>query len=353
MTLSLLVLPLSAETDLVWTDASGLTIHGRAWDDTASPFDRFPARAEESVRPPVWTLSRDSAGLYVDFITDSPRVDVRWSLTRERIAMHHMPATGVSGLDLYVWDARELRWRWLANGAPTAYPENEATLVNHLPVQERQYRLYLPLYNGITSLSIGTVGGLRDAGPDPRKPVVIYGTSITQGACASRPGMAYPALLGRQLGRLVINLGFSGNARGEPEVAELLAELDPEVFVLNPLPNMSGPSVTPLLQEFIAILRREHPRTPIVLVESIVYTNAHLVATREARHSDSSRQLREFWETLVDAGDRNLHLVSAGQLLGDDGEDTVDGTHPTDLGFNRMAEGLFPIIRRLLDRPGQ
>ena len=347
------LLSLRAETKATWTDAAELTLHGRGWVDSLSPYDRFPGRAGEIVRPPVWALSRDAAGLYVDFITDSPRVAARWSLTRERIGMAHMPATGVSGLDLYVWDARELRWRWLANGRPTAYPENEVTLVNNLPVKERQYRLYLPLYNGIASLAIGTDGGVRDAGPDPRKPVVIYGTSITQGASASRPGMAYPALLGRQLGRNVINLGFSGNARGEPEVAELLAELDPAVFVLDPLPNMSGPTVTPLLDEFITILRRKHPRTPIVLVESIVYANAHLVSSRESRHTDSSRQLREVWEARVEAGDRNLFLVAADQLLGADGEDTVDGTHPTDLGFHRMAEGLFPVIRRLLDRAGE
>jgi hypothetical protein len=188
--------PLSAqvaeEDGIVWTDASSLTIDGRGWDDVASPFDRLPARAERVVRPEVWALSRDSTGLYVEFQTDSPLLRARWSVTRERIGMPHMPATGVSGLDLYVWDERENRWRWLANGRPTAFPANTVTLVNNLPPAERRYRLYLPLYNGVTSLEIGARGPLRNKGPDGRKPVVIYGTSITQGASARALGWLIP-----------------------------------------------------------------------------------------------------------------------------------------------------------------
>ncbi len=336
------------EADWTWTDATELMVRGQAWKDTASPFDRFPSRAEEVVRPAVWYLSRDAAGLYVEFITDASAVAARWTLRRDRLALPHMPATGVSGLDLYVRDHDENRWRWLANGRPAELPSNEVTLVNNLPGEERHYRLYLPLYNGITSLEIGTLGDLRDSLEDPRKPVVIYGTSITQGASASRPGMAYPAILGRQLNRPVINLGFSGNGRAEPEVAELLAELDPAVYVLDTLPNLSGSQVTERMEAFIAILRREHPEVPIVLVENIVYTNAFLVSNRAERHTDSSRQLRALWEKLRNEGDRNLYLIPAGELLGDDGEDTVDGTHPTDLGFNRMAEGMRPVLQVIL-----
>lgn len=339
----------ATETDetLVWTDATTLTIRGQGWDDVQAPFDRFPERARELVRPEVWSLSRDSAGLYVEFFADTARLAVRWGLTRDRLSLPHMPSTGASGLDLYVWDDGEARWRWLANGRPQAFPANERVLVQDIPAAERRYRLYLPLYNGVTAVEIGAETALRDAPADEDKPLVFYGTSITQGACAARPGMAYPALLGRQLNRPAINLGFSGNGRLEPEVAGVVAELDPAVFIIDPLPNVSGPSVTPLLEEFLAILRQTHPETPVVLVENIVYTDAYLVTAREARHADSSRQMRALWQKLS-ADDENLYLVKADQLLGHDGEDTVDGTHPTDLGFYRIAQGLLPTLREIL-----
>jgi len=343
--------PAAGADELTWTDAASLTIHGRGWDDVASPFHRLPARAEGIVRPEVWALSKDAAGLYVEFAAETTEIAVRWDLMRERLFMHHMPSSGVSGLDLYVWDDRESRWRWLANGRPGKQAGNEQVLVREIPLAERRYRLYLPLYNGVDSLRIGARGELRDSARDERNAVLIYGTSIVQGASASRPGMAYPALLGRHLDRTVINLGFSGNGRAEPEVAELLTELDPALFVLDPLPNLSGPTVTPLVEKFIGILRSSHPTTPIVLVESIVYTNAHLVPSREERHSDSSRQMRDLWERLS-LEDPNLHLLPAERLFGGDEEDTVDGTHPNDLGFFRMAEGMLPFIAQLLrDEP--
>jgi hypothetical protein len=346
--LLLVTMEARAEEDaLTWTNGEALTVQGRGWVERNSPFARLPAKSEELVRSEVWGLSRDSAGLHVDFVAETSRVAVRWDLTRERLQMPHMPASGASGLDLYVWDDEGARWRWLANGRPGAVVGNERVLVRNLPVAERRYRLYLPLYNGIATLEIGTEGAARAAKVNGEKPIVIYGTSIVQGASAMRPGMAYPAQLGRRLGRPVLNLGFSGNGRGEPEVAALLAELDPAIFVLDPLPNMSGPKITPLVEEFIAILRQSHPETPIVLVESIVYANAYLVPAREERHSDSSRQMRELWERLSQ-NDPHLHLVRADRLLGEDGEDTVDGTHPTDLGFYRIAEGLYPILAELL-----
>ncbi len=331
---------------LVWIDAAELTIRGRGWDDVATPYDRYPERARELVRPPVWTLSLDSAGLYVEFSAETAELWVRWELRDQGISMPHMPATGVSGLDLYVWDVAEERWRWLANSRPGDI-SGERRLFHGIPPAERRYRLYLPLYNGIASLAIGAQEAVADAPAEERKPVVFYGTSITQGASAMRPGMAYPAILGRRLGYEAINLGFSGNGRLEPEVATLLAELDPEVYVLDPLPNVSGPGVTGLLTEFIQTLRAKHPETPIVLVESIIYTNGYMIASRKQRYSDSNAQMRAVWEKLS-AEDERLFLVEADDLLGEDGEDTVDGTHPTDLGFYRIANGIEPVLRKAL-----
>ena len=229
--------------DVLFYDIRPLGVEGQGWTDVASPFDRLPSKAKGVVRPPVWDLSRDSAGMCVRFVTDATALHARWTLTETNLAMNHMPATGVSGLDLYVkTDAG--KWHWLAVGKPTAQTTT-AELIAKLDAGTREYLLYLPLYNGVSSVEIGLPRGatLRKAEPRPAdraKPIVFYGTSITHGGCASRPGMCHPAILGRRLDRPVINLGFSGNGRLDPEIATLLAELDPAVYVIDCLPNMGG-----------------------------------------------------------------------------------------------------------------
>src|SRR5437762_1772200 len=147
--------------------------------------------------------------------------------------MPHMAATGVSGLDLYVRDGA--RWQWLGVGRPTTQA-NSVTLASGLAPGKHEFLLYFPLYNGVSSVEVGLPRSAKlwraDERPvQRRKPVVFYGTSITQGGCASRPGMAHTAILGRRLERPVINLGLSGNGKMEAEVATLLTELDPAVYV--------------------------------------------------------------------------------------------------------------------------
>lgn len=343
--------PTNAASQLRWQDARALRVEGKGWQDTKDFYDRLPARAEMLVRPAVWNLSRDSAGLCVRFVTDATTIAARWKLRKESLAMPHMPATGVSGLDLYVRGGN--RWHWLANGRPTK-GEEEKVLATGLEPARREYRLYLPLYNGVTEVAIGVPEGseLTSAAPgnEGEKPIVFYGTSIVQGGCASRPGMAYPAILGRWLDRPTVNLGFSGNAHGEPEVAQLLAELDPAVYVLDPLPNMSAPMITERYEGFVRALRAAHPVTPIVMVENLDYADSGFVSKRREHTAASNGQLREIYRRLVKAGDRRLFYVTGKALIGTDGEGTVDGAHPTDLGFWRMAKALEPELKRALKK---
>ncbi len=343
--------PGAAPDEMLWRNALGLRVEGKGWADTEGPFDRFPARAKTTVRPAVWDLSRHSAGLSIGFVSDAPSISARWTLTSDRIAMNHMPATGVSGVDLYV--RRDGRWHFLAVGRPAERARtNEFRLVQGLEPKEAEYRLYLPLYNGVESVDIGVPAGssIRPSDEPGRgvKPVVIYGTSITQGGCASRPGMAYPSILGRKLGLPIINLGFSGNGKGEPEVARLLAELDPAAFVLDSLPNMTPEQVGERLPGFIDILRDRHPLTPIVLVENVHYTDVAFVAAREQKVRESNDLLSKIHRERIAGGDRRIFLVPAGDLIGTDGEGTVDGVHPTDLGFVRMADVIEPYLRKAL-----
>lgn len=335
---------------LVWYDAKDLGVGGRGWTDVKDYYDRLPAKAEGVVPAPVWNLSHQSAGLCVRFVAETPLIAVRWVLRSEKLALPHMPATGVSGVDLY-GENDAGAWRWIATGRPEAV-ENKATLINELPAGRREYLLYLPLYNGVHSVQIGLPAEAKIARTeDPlakRKPIVFYGTSIMQGASAMRPGMAHASILGRRLDRPIINLGFSGNGKMEAELAHLLAELDPALYVIDCLPNLYPKEVAERTEPLVRILRRVHPTVPIVLVEDRTYANADWMQTRRERNDSSRREYHAAYDRLVKAGVQGLHYVEGESLLGQDREDTVDGSHPTDLGFMRYADALEPVLRPLL-----
>ncbi len=331
-----------------WLDVGQWPIEGKGWAQTERFFDRLPAKAKTTVRKAVWNLSRHSAGMAVRFTTDATTISVRWTLLSRSLAMNHMPATGVSGLDLYARDDAG-KWRWLAVGRPSRQ-KNQARLVGGLPPGPRAYMLYLPLYNGTESLEIGVPvkASIRPLPPRKTKPMVFYGTSIVHGGCASRPGMPHPAILGRRLDREAINLGFSGNGTMDPEVATLMAELDACVYVIDCLPNMAAGEVAKRTEPFVHILRKARPAAPIVLVEDRTYQNAWLLPGQRKRNADSRAALRKAHENLRRAGVKHLHYVQGDKLLGDDGEATVDSSHPTDLGFVRMADALEPVLKPLV-----
>ena len=350
----LLTLPLHpSDAELVWTDVRELTMEGQGWSELKSPFDRLPAKAEAIVRAPVWKLSRDSAGIAARFVSDSTELHCKWALNDAQLEMSHMPATGVSGVDLYVRDDSG-SWRWLACPRPNQQSMS-AKLVSGLAPGSREYMLYLPLYNGVMSCEIGVAQGAKLT-PAPKrpaarsKPVVFYGTSITQGGCASRPGMPHPMILGRRLDRPIINLGFSGNGRMDLEFADLLGELDASAFVIDCLPNMNGQAVAERVVPFVEKLRSHRPETPILLVEDRSFTNAFLLPSKRAHHDASRKALKAGFEELKGRGDQNLHYLKGDDLLKN--EDTVDGSHPTDLGFVRQADIFEPVLRPLLSAGG-
>ena len=334
-----------------WFDIRQLDVEGRGWNDTKAFYDRLPAKAEGVVRQPVWDLSRNSAGICVRFVTDATSIHARWALTDPWLYLPNMTAIGKSGLDLYV--KMENGWRWLAVGAPEAQT-NSVTLVENLIPGKREYLLYLPLYNGtkFVELGIPTNAVIEKAGswgPGIRKPIVFYGTSILQGLSASRPGMVHSAILGRRFNWPTINLGFSGNGKMEPEMADLLAELDPSVYVLDCLPNIVADEIKERVEPCVRKLRAAHPDTPIVLVEDRTMQDSFLIAGRmEWYHLKDRAALKAAYESLKKSGVKNLYYIPGEHLLGDDGEGSVDGSHPTDLGSMRQAEIFAKVIGPLL-----
>ncbi len=334
--------------DIQWFDALQLGLEGQGWTENAHAYDRLPAKAEKLAPPAVWSLSHHSAGLAVRFVSDSPEISARWSVRSENLAMPHMPATGVSGLDLYAKDGAQ--WRWLAQGRPSQQMDNVAKLVGGAPAGMHEYMIYLPLYNGTEKLEIGVKPGTTLAKAPARadeRPIVFYGTSITHGGCASRPGMAYPAIVGQRLDRRHINLGFSGNGKMEPEMASLIAEIGASAFVLDCLPNMTPEQVAERVAPTVKTLRAAHPDIPIVLVENIIYQSSWFFEGN-AGHVAKNAELKKVYEQLMAEGVAGLTYVPCDNLLGTDGLATVDGVHPTDLGFLRQADVLAPLLARLL-----
>jgi GDSL-like Lipase/Acylhydrolase family/N-terminus of Esterase_SGNH_hydro-type len=344
------VLSKSPVDSIKWVEAKELGIGGRGWENDTALFNRLPSGAQGHVPSAVWDLSKQTAGLYVHFFTDSPVIKAKWGLTSETLGYPHFAATGVSGLDLYV-KTDENSWHWLGVGKPRK-TENIETLVEGMDAGKREYLLYLPLYNGLTHLEIGIPeeNKIEKAPDHTDRYIVFYGTSIIQGGCASRPGMCTTAILGRRLNREIINLGFSGSGKIEPEVAEYLAELDPEIYFIDCLPNLEAPEVAIRVEPFIRILRKVHPNTPIVLAEGITYNDAFLVKPRDLRNTESRKSLRKAYENLLNNGIRNLYYQIAEGELGSDGEGTVDGTHPTDLGFMRQSDIYELVLKSILQK---
>ncbi|MBX3421347.1 MAG: SGNH/GDSL hydrolase family protein [Pirellulaceae bacterium] len=341
----------AGRTDLDWHDVSKWGIEGRILPDQEriSWFDRLPKSAEGKVTDAVWSLSRDSAGMLVRFRTNSRSIYVQYKLTRSRLSMPHMAATGVSGVDLYARNEAG-KWKWVQ----VAKPDTQEVLVeviSGLAPGLREYAAYLPLYNGVEYLNIGVVKGSEFEGLAPRqRPIVFYGTSITHGACASRPGIVHTAILGRRFDVPVVNLGFSGNGRMDLAVGDFLTQIDACVYVIDCLPNMKPEEVTQKCMPLVKQIRSVRPHTPIVLVEDRRFTNDWITPAKQAFHTANHAALRAAYESLLAESTVNLFYIPGDYLYGDDTEGATDASHANDLGFMRQADVFEPILRQALEK---
>ena len=342
-------LPAQEKILLTWYDVTALGVDGRGWTDTKTPFDRLPSRAEKLVPEAVWLRSMNSAGLRVSFATDSTTIVLRWKLRHPSITSPYLSSMSVAGLDLYLREGD--KWRWAATKPPKAFPETTETFLRGLSPDLREYLLYLPSYNGVEKVEIGVLEGSKfgkAVDKKAEKPIVFYGTSIVQGNASSRPGMTYVAQIGRRLDRQVINLGFSGSCHMEPALADLLAELDPAMYVIDCLPNMTAQEISERTVPLVKRIRQARPETPIVLVENIPYSQTLWNPATQKSVKLKNKLLSDEYEKLKREGVQNLHYIKGENLLTGDGNSTVDGIHPTDLGFVQMTDALEPILRKVL-----
>lgn len=344
--------PLPVPEDTAWHDVTQWGVEGRGWikDTRKRWFARLPDKAEATVTPAVWSLSQDSSGMMVRFKTDATTIYAHYKLTKPTLGMPAMPATGVSGLDLYARDDKG-HWRWVMVTKPDKQEVKQA-IISGLTPGLREYCAYLPLYNGVESLEIGVPPAAHFEGLAPRaeKPIIFYGTSITHGADASRPGMVHTAILGRRLDMPVMNLGFSGNGKMHEAVGALLCEENAAAYVIDCLPNIGPAEVTERCEPLVKQLRAAHADTPIVLVEDRRNSNSWITPSRDKYHTDNHAALKAAFERLKAAGVAHLFYIPGDHLYGDDADGATDGSHASDPGFMRQADIFEPVLRQALGR---
>ena len=309
------------------------------------PLDFLP-RCSEGVQYLAWNLT----GACVRFSTDSPGLCVLWQL-RQLGNMPHFTACGQSGLELFEefdGGTRQIK-NFIPRMAEGKGCQKKQSGFAKLPGGMRHYALYLPLYNGLEELMLGFAPDAHvEAGRTPAitAPLVFYGSSITQGGCATKAGSCYPSILARRLDAALINLGFSGNARGEASMAEYIAGLKMSVFIFDY--DHNAPSVAHLNathSPFFRIVREKQPELPVILVSRPDFDSNPEEAKRRR-----DVILRTYGDAVA-AGDQKVYFVDGQMLFGPKDRDlcTVDGCHPNDIGFLRMADGLETVLRSALN----
>ena len=308
-------------------------------------FCRIPKKLAQEANEGVLALYAQGAGGRVRFSTDSQYIAV--SATLETIAkISNFTLIGAAGFDIY--EKLPEREKYLRTFVPPYdVMEGFKNFVNLNDKRSRNLTLNFPLYSDVKTLYVGVEKGAKlEAAPDYtlQKPIVYYGSSITQGGCASKPGSSYQNLITQQLDCDYINLGFSGSALGEECMAKYIADMDMSMFVLDY--DHNAPTVEHLAkthEPFFKIIREKNPNLPILIMSRPVYD----LSCDERKRFEI---VRKTYSNAYNSGDRNVYLLSGPDLMADIKENgLVDGCHPADSGFVSMANAIMPIIKRVLN----
>ena len=337
------------KNDIVWLSPkeSPFTIHGLCETEKDMPYHRLPEAVAKASNPGVEELMWHTAGGRIRFATNSPYIAIK-AIMPETETFTDMAKAGQSGFDLFT--TRFGKTTYTASFLPppglTSGFESCADVNGDMVT----YTINMPLYDGVTELYIGLAKTAEIAPAAPywyEKPVLYYGSSITQGGCASLPGNAYQAIISRKYDTNFINLGFSGSARAEQAMAEYLTTLDVSVFVCDydhNAPNAEYLDATHW--NLYKTYRTARPDTPIVFItRPDFYSNWDNTPKRWA-------VIHETWRKAKAAGDKNVYFIDGRELFAGDCWDicTVDGCHPNDLGFYRMAQGIGKVVGELLEK---
>ena len=354
------------EPEKPWTyvDAQNLRIINHAFaGETERTYARLPRYVKDSIPEgrELWDRQQCSSGIGVRFATNSTRIGCKYTLYWDT-HMIHMADTGLKGTDLYILEGDSV-WRHVNTNRPYVKKDEngnktklvESTYVSNLDGKMHEYVIYFPLYDGIEDFSVKVDSGavITKGSPEvinANRRIVAYGTSILQGGCASRTGMAATNIIGRELNCEVVNLGFSGEGKQDTYVARAMATIpDVDVFLLDPVPNCTEMMCDTLTYNFVKTLRALRPDVPIVMLEGPIYPYARYDSFFGKYLPKKNDAFRRNYERLKAENPNNLYYVTPEGLDGPEDDGTVDGIHLTDLGFLHYANKMIPILRPLLD----
>ncbi len=324
-------------------DRAPFRVYGLMREEDA--YCRLPRAVAQATSEGVGELMWSASGGRVRFVTDSETVSIRVSMFRV-LKVPHMALTGSAGFDLYVDEGEGDRYTGTFM-PPFEMTDGYSSTFRMSGARRRVVTINFPLYSGVSRLLIGLKeGALLEKAPDYRveTPVVCYGSSITQGACASRPGTCYQSIVARLVGCNFVNLGFSGNARAEESIAAYIATLSMSAFVMDYDHNADTVEfLRATHQKMFQTVRAKQPTLPILLMTR---PTAHLTADEKARVA----VIRRTYETAKAAGDDHVYLLEGAAMLDASVAETwtVDGCHPNDNGFTGMGYSVATILKTLL-----
>lgn len=358
--------------ELKWVDVSTdktVEVNGLAWfEENEGRFIRLPLARKEEITKNAWAMSLCPSTARVRFKTDSPTLIVKvdhgmsstnkedftmWQMSDvSRLSMWHMASGAVSGIDIYIGEPGSTSY-WTTTRPQKADGEYEHTYFKDWTREMREFTLYLPAYAELKSLKIGVAQDSQVLKPTAyahEKPIVVYGTSITQSGCSSRGSNGFVAIMGRRLNSDVINLGFSGSGCGEPEIAQMISEIDASMYIVDSVANMNEKFMDERFETFVMTLRNARPNIPIVLMTKIHYAAEAVSASERARYSRIHKALYETYDKLKAQGDKYVYIFDTGKIIPYGGDHpTVDGVHLTDTGYYMIADSLVPFVKEILN----
>ncbi|MEA4975013.1 MAG: family 20 glycosylhydrolase [Paludibacter sp.] len=327
--------------------ADSLTWVGKA-SDTKNIYHRIDTAAYHKMPQKVKSLFTNSAGIAIAFTTNSSSIAAKWSVKSGK-GLPNVADINSMGLDLYI--KKDGTWRYAGIGRPEG-SYSEQIIATNMDTLKKECLLYLPTYDEITSLEIGVDKSsfIKPSATPFEGKYVIYGSSITQGASASRPGLAYPARMARATGLNFINLGLSGNGKMEAPVIQMLGDINCDAYIMDCISNPSPEEIMERAPFAIRYLREKHPETPIIFIQSVVREKGLFDEKVRLKCKQQNEAIERVFNDLQKEQIPHFYLIKENNFLGTDNEGTIDGVHPNDIGFDRMIKVIQPAILSILNK---
>ena len=340
--------------EITWHNAADLNIIGKALP-TTEPYTRIDTTVYKFDNKTVDHYANFSTGVAVVFETDSHVIKARWTTSSAAYGSNMNPILQ-KGLDLYIM--KDGKWIFAGVGRPytrkAPYNKHEGTIVSNMADGTKQCLLYLPLFDRVDELEIGIDEGASiKAIENPfHHNIIVHGSSVTHGASASRPGMSYAARFGRNTGLYCVNLGFSGQCKLQKEYARYLADLkDVDAFIFDTFSNPKADEIYERYNEFVDIVRAAHPGVPMIFLQTERRESRNFNTAVEKSETEKQKAAEEMVKARMKT-DKDIYFISSEDFLGKDHNATVDGSHPSDLGFTYILQSITPKIQKILKKYG-